>query len=87
MNLLICPGESTAPEAPELQGRNVVDTYSFATEEDLITYLSEGKTPDTSTRDGFAQYRVLVLEPTEAAGEVTFPPAPEGESAGRNQEK
>jgi hypothetical protein len=47
-------------------------SYFFDNEQSVITYLSEGQTADTGiTGSGI---RVILLEPADGAGEITFPP-------------
>lgn len=74
LNLLVYPGTNIIPESNELQGRTVVNTIEFASETAVITYLSDGKTPDSSAQKGSVPYRVFILVPSQEAGEITFPP-------------
>jgi hypothetical protein len=73
-NLLIYPGSAPAPGLDDLAGRKLVETHSFHTEEELTAYFSVGKKSGAEAERGSVQFQVFVLEPTEAAGEITFPP-------------
>lgn len=74
LNLLVYPDTGSDLDTGELRGRTLLDSYAFADESAVTTYLSDGKTPDEASPTDTTHYRVLVLEPTEAAGQVTFPP-------------
>ena len=49
--------------------------YGFSDEQQVISYLAQGKTPEPQQPDTTTGLRVLVAEPTAEAGSVTFPPA------------
>ncbi len=47
-------------------------SYLFGNEQSVITYLSEGQT--TAAGETGAGIRVIVREPADGTGEITFPP-------------
>ena len=74
-NLVISPedtdngaGHTLADTAEE----SISASYLFSDEQSVITYLSEGQTTATGTTG--SGFRVILLEPADGAGEITFPP-------------
>lgn len=49
--------------------------YVFADEQQVITYLAEGKTPEAQPSDERIGIQVFITEPGGEAGDITFPHA------------
>ena len=77
LNLFIHDSPATGQEAidpDQLHGRTKKDSYYFSNEEQVITYLSGGKTPELpDIKNSLIQ--ILVLEPIGGSGDITFPPS------------
>ncbi|WP_018620918.1 hypothetical protein [Spirosoma luteum] len=75
VNLVIGPedtGNGANSTLEDTAEKSISASYLFSNEQSVITYLSEGQSAAMDTaRSGI---RLLVLEPADGAGEITFPP-------------
>ena len=74
VNLLVEPLKKTNPpdsEAGELTDKAPGDTYTFADEDQVIAFLSEGKTVESSQSEGI---QLSITELTDDADMLAFPP-------------
>ncbi|WP_420147930.1 hypothetical protein [Spirosoma sp.] len=71
VNLFVHPVQ-TADQHPS--NETVKSKLGFSDEQEVIHYLADGKTPNSQQADGESSIVVLVMEPTDEAGSVTFPP-------------
>ncbi|WP_157815916.1 hypothetical protein [Spirosoma pollinicola] len=77
VNLLIYSGQ-----VPDLSAFGKVDELnneqtqqlSFASQQQVIEYLTTGVMTNMASQTGVDSFRVLILAPTGDAGEITFPP-------------
>ncbi|GAB3544806.1 hypothetical protein [Spirosoma fluminis] len=74
VNLLIFPQQAadSAIDPTWLQGRTVADQYGFAAEQDVITFLRNGQTPNSA--GDTSGIGIAVLQPVGDTGTLTFPP-------------
>ncbi|MBD2757213.1 hypothetical protein [Spirosoma validum] len=56
-------------------GKSLENSYVFGDEQQVISFLIDGKTPESQPDKNTAGISVLVTEPAGEAGDVTFPPA------------
>ena len=74
VNLLVELIKKTNPpdsEAGELTDKAPGDTYTFADEDQVIAFLSEGKTVESSQSEGI---QLSITELTDDADTLAFPP-------------
>jgi len=77
VNLFIHYLASTDQEAIEpgqLDGRTPTESYSFSNEQQVIDYLAGGKIPELPDNNKDSRIQILVLEPVDGSGDITFPP-------------
>lgn len=77
VNLLIQPTD--APNTPtdepvQSDRRTLRASYHFTGDDQVITYLTEGRTNESAAGAEASGIRVSVLEPTDGTSEITFPP-------------
>jgi hypothetical protein len=75
VNLFVEPVKKTnSPdsEADELTDKVAGDNYTFADEDQVIAYLSEGKTTQSSSKS--EGIRVSIMELADDSDSLTFPP-------------
>lgn len=63
-----------AAEPVWTEGRSALETLTFANADEVITYLSQGKTSGSADANPAQSILVRVFSPDEKAGSVTFPP-------------
>ena len=71
LNLFISP-DNAGDEANGTTENRPSASYFFGDEQSVITYLSEGQTDAAGTTE--SGIRVVLLEPDDESGEITFPP-------------